>query len=72
MTNIVAALGGQSVGNVEQRAGNESPNPAPAIRMVGITKTFGGVVALKDVRIEVKRGEIHALLGATVRGNPPC
>lgn len=68
MTNIVAALGGQSVGNVEQRAGNESPNPAPAIRMVGITKTFGGVVALKDVRIEVKRGEIHALLGGNGAG----
>jgi hypothetical protein len=29
----------------------------------GITKTFGGTVACRNVDFEVKRGEVHALVG---------
>ena len=47
-------------------------DPAPAapyaISMRGVTKTFGGVTALADVSLEVKRGEIHALLGGNGAG----
>ena len=36
--------------------------------MEGINKAFPGVQALKDVSFEVKRGEIHALVGENGAG----
>ena len=38
------------------------------LRMQGISKTFPGVQALKDVTFEVARGEIHALVGENGAG----
>lgn len=38
------------------------------LKLVGISKSFPGVKALKDVHLEVKRGEIHALLGENGAG----
>jgi len=38
------------------------------LEMRGITKTFPGVVALRDVNLEVKAGEIHALVGENGAG----
>ena len=40
----------------------------PAIRMTGITKSFGGVLALEKVDLEVQHGQIHALLGGNGAG----
>jgi ribose transport system ATP-binding protein len=40
----------------------------PAMVMTGITKRFGGVAALTDVSIEVRPGEVHALLGENGAG----
>ena len=34
-----------------------------AVKMHGVTKTFGKVTANKDVNLELKNGEILALLG---------
>ena len=34
-----------------------------AIRLMGIVKTFGETVANRGASLEVKRGEIHALVG---------
>ena len=34
----------------------------------GITKRFGGVRALRDVNLEVRAGEVHALLGENGAG----
>ena len=42
-----------------------------AIEMKGITKTFGSVVANKDVELNLRQGEILALLGRTARARPP-
>ena len=39
-----------------------------AVRLTGVSKTFGGVRALDDVSIEVRSGEIHALLGENGAG----
>ena len=39
-----------------------------AVKCSGITKTFGGVVANDDINLEVKYGEILALLGENGSG----
>ena len=39
-----------------------------AIQMQGITKTFGSVVANKDVELTLRQGEILALLGENGSG----
>ena len=36
--------------------------------MRGITKTFPGVVALRDVNLQVQAGEIHAVVGENGAG----
>lgn len=41
---------------------------APVIRMEHIHKSFGGVHALNDVRIDVYAGEVHAILGENGAG----
>ena len=41
---------------------------APALRLVGITKSFPGVKALSDVSLTVNRGEIRALVGENGAG----
>ena len=39
-----------------------------AIEMMHITKLFPGVVANDDIVLQVRRGEIHALLGENGAG----
>lgn len=36
------------------------------IEMRGISKAFPGVQALRDCSLEVRQGEVHALLGENV------
>jgi ABC-type sugar transport system ATPase subunit len=39
-----------------------------ALRLMGIVKTFPGVVALSDMNFELKQGEIHAICGENGAG----
>jgi len=41
---------------------------APLLRMEGISKHYGGIRALEDVRFDCKRGSIHAVLGENGAG----
>ena len=44
------------------------PSLAPALEMRGITKRYPGVVANDRISLEVRPGEIHALLGENGAG----
>ena len=41
---------------------------AYAIEMLHITKRFPGIVANDDITLQLKKGEIHALLGENGAG----
>ena len=38
-----------------------------AIEMLGITKKFPGIIANDNITLQLKKGEIHALLGEWCR-----
>lgn len=47
----------------------QAPTNRPAlIRAEGITKSFGAVKALKDIKLEIRAGEVHSLVGANGAG----
>ena len=44
----------------------------PAVLDVqGVSKRFAGVLALADVSVELRAGQVHALVGRTGRESPP-
>jgi len=49
-------------------AGPQRADQVPLVRVTGITKSFGGVRALRGVNLEVLPGEVHALLGENGAG----
>ena len=49
-------------------AGSKPPGDTPLLQMRGICKRYPGVVALDDVRFELRRSEVHVLLGENGAG----
>ncbi len=43
-------------------------SPVPAIRTTNVGVTFGGVPALREVSVDIHRGEIHGLIGENGAG----
>ena len=58
--------GGEAHEMIEPAAG--ATRTTPLVRVEGITKSFGGVRALRGVNLEVLPGEVHALLGENGAG----
>ena len=53
----------------ETRAGGAAAtDAAPVFRLDGVTKRFGGVVAVEDVAFDLRPGEVHALVGENGAG----
>ncbi len=49
-------------------AGNAATDAVPALEMRGVTKRFPGVLANDHIDLDLRRGEIHALLGENGAG----
>ena len=55
-------------GASEDAMTGQKPAQVPALEMRGITKRYPGVVANDHIDLDVRRGEIHALLGENGAG----
>ena len=54
--------------DTDGRVGAEPARPVPALRLVGLSKTFGAAKALDGVDLDLTRGEIHGLVGRNGSG----
>lgn len=50
------------------RRRDEKPSVGPALEARGLTKTFGGLVANKDINFVVGQGELHGIIGPNGAG----
>jgi putative spermidine/putrescine transport system ATP-binding protein len=53
-------------------ASTADPTGPPAVRLVGLRKDFGTVVALHEIDLEIRDGEFFSLLGPSGSGKTTC
>ncbi len=56
----------QTVGSLHRR--NETPFEGPVLEARGITKSFGGIIANRDINFSVNAGELRAIIGPNGAG----
>src|SRR5260370_35140157 len=47
---------------------SDPERPEPLLSFRGVTKRFGGTLAVHEIDLDFRRGEVHALLGANGAG----
>ncbi|MGB3909089.1 MAG: sugar ABC transporter ATP-binding protein [Pseudolysinimonas sp.] len=58
----------EAMNMINRHQPNPSALPPLALDASGVAKSFGGIHALRDARLAVRRGEVHALLGENGSG----
>src|SRR5580693_2519083 len=53
---------------MQTHAPHTTAPPATLLRIEGVTKAFGPTVALRDCSLELRAGEVHALMGENGSG----
>ena len=62
-------LGGRAMSAAVQPAATRNGSrPAPVLQIDGLSKTFGATRALVDASLDIRPGEIHALVGQNGSG----
>jgi ABC-2 type transport system ATP-binding protein len=64
----VGVLGPPSPESGTRAVGDPTRSPAPAVRAAALTRSFGDVAAVRGVDLEVRAGEVHALVGLNGAG----
>src|SRR6266516_1473409 len=62
----------ESVGALQRREQHREGTQPADVRLLGVRKTYGDVVAIDDIDIEVREGEFFTLLGPSGSGKTTC
>jgi len=55
-------------GGMSSSSPASTPSAAPLLEAVGLSKSFGPVEVLKDISLDVRAGEVHAIIGENGAG----